>query len=192
MVPQVGTHRGVTLPHNFPSHELLDGLEPLGWIHTQPNETPMTASDVTTHAKRVVSPESGWNPSDAACIACSFTPGSCSLTAYTVTAEGILFGKGNTDMSPNPEGFDPSFAQRAQLLLSDRILGYFLVPAADSGCWNYNFNGIKFDAKADYALRPGVPLEFYHEIHRPMHFFTFADDEDNYKDQMNFLEDPCG
>ena len=97
--------------------KILDGLEPLGWIHTQPNETSaMTASDVTCHAKFVASPDGGWNPSDAVCIAVSYTPGSCSLTAYNVTAEGILFGKNNKDMSPSPEGFSPSFSKRAQLL----------------------------------------------------------------------------
>lgn len=37
MVPQVGSHQSVTLPNQMPDHEYLKNLEPLGWIHTQPN-----------------------------------------------------------------------------------------------------------------------------------------------------------
>ena len=42
IVPQVGNHQAVTLPHQLPDHDYLEDLEPLGWIHTQPNETPLT------------------------------------------------------------------------------------------------------------------------------------------------------
>ena len=38
LVPQVGNHQQVTLPRRLPEHELLEDLEPLGWLHTQPNE----------------------------------------------------------------------------------------------------------------------------------------------------------
>ena len=38
MVPQHGTHQAVNLPTALPEHEYLNDLEPLGWIHTQPNE----------------------------------------------------------------------------------------------------------------------------------------------------------
>merc|ERR1711937_760646 len=52
MVPQVGTHQSVTLPNQLPSHEYLEPFEPLGWIHTQPNEMPQLApQDITMHAK---------------------------------------------------------------------------------------------------------------------------------------------
>merc|ERR1712028_248535 len=34
LVPQLGTHQTVTLPHQMPEHEYLKDLEPLGWIHT--------------------------------------------------------------------------------------------------------------------------------------------------------------
>jgi len=33
--PQVGSHQRVILPNQMPDHELIDDLEPLGWIHTQ-------------------------------------------------------------------------------------------------------------------------------------------------------------
>ena len=52
LVPQTGTHQSVSLPRHPPEHEALKGLEPLGWIHTQPNELPcLSPQDVTQHAK---------------------------------------------------------------------------------------------------------------------------------------------
>ena len=38
--PQWGTHQTVLLPNNLSSYEFLTELEPLGWIHMQPNELP--------------------------------------------------------------------------------------------------------------------------------------------------------
>lgn len=40
MAPQWGNHQQVNLPSSLPDHELLRDLEPLGWLHTQPNESP--------------------------------------------------------------------------------------------------------------------------------------------------------
>ena len=37
LVPQTGTHQNVTLPNQLPEHPYLKDMEPLGWIHTQPN-----------------------------------------------------------------------------------------------------------------------------------------------------------
>ena len=37
LIPQVGNSQQVTLPAQMPDHEYLRNLEPLGWIHTQPN-----------------------------------------------------------------------------------------------------------------------------------------------------------
>ncbi len=44
--PQHGTHQMVTLPANLPEHEFLNDLEPLGWMHTQPNEAPQLSPQV--------------------------------------------------------------------------------------------------------------------------------------------------
>lgn len=52
---QVGNHQSVTLPHHLPDHDYLDGLEPLGWLHTQPNELPqLPPNDVVVHSRFVV------------------------------------------------------------------------------------------------------------------------------------------
>jgi len=43
MVPQWGSHQTVHLPTQLPEHDYLRDLEPLGWMHTQPNELPQMA-----------------------------------------------------------------------------------------------------------------------------------------------------
>lgn len=70
---------------------------------------------------------------------CSFTPGSCTLTAYKLTPSGYEWGRQNTDKGNNPKGYLPSHYERVQMLLSDRFLGFFMVPGQVS--WNYNFMG---------------------------------------------------
>lgn len=50
-------------------------------------------------------------------------------------------------MGPHPAGFAPTHCEKAQMLLSDRFLGAFLVPA-DGGVWNYNFMGVRFSPGA--------------------------------------------
>ncbi len=69
----------------------------------------------------------------------SFTPGSCSLTAYKLTPSGYEWGRNNKDTGNNPHGYLPSHYEKVQMLLSDRFLSFFMVPA--QGSWNYNFMG---------------------------------------------------
>jgi len=173
MPPQWGTHQIVHLPNQLPDHELLRDLEPLGWVHTQPNELPQLApQDVTTHSK-VLSENKSWDPDKSIIITCSFTPGSCSLTAYKITQPGFEWGKSNKDTtSTNPHGYLPSFYEKVQILLSDRFLGSYLIP--DQGSWNYNFNGVKHSATMKYGLKLSNPLEFYNEAHRPAHYLNFS------------------
>ena len=94
--PQWGTHQTVHLPTALPQHEYLSELEPLGWIHTQPNELPqLSPQDICTHAK-VMADHTTWDGEKTVVITCSFTPGSCSLTAYKLTPSGFEWGKTNT------------------------------------------------------------------------------------------------
>jgi pre-mRNA-processing factor 8 len=46
MPPQWGTHQTVHLPNMLPNHQYLKEMEPLGWIHTQPNELPQLSPQV--------------------------------------------------------------------------------------------------------------------------------------------------
>ena len=131
-------------------------MEPLGWIHTQPNELPqLSPQDVTLHAK-IMAENPSWDGEKTIDITCryycycmtqsfsvslmiSFTPGSCSLTAYKLTPSGYEWGRSNKDSSNNPQGYLPSHYEKVQMLLSDRFLGFFMCPA--QGSWNYNFMG---------------------------------------------------
>jgi pre-mRNA-processing factor 8 len=166
LTPQLGTHQSVTLPTGLPpQHEALTGLEPLGWLHTQPNELPqLSPGDVTAHARMVAASPEAWDGERCVVITCrwvgcerapprrrrfksqigqhslplppscvlrllrSFTPGSCSLAAYKLTPAGLSWGAANKDQGPHPPGFLPSHCEKAQMLLSDRFLGAFLVP----------------------------------------------------------------
>lgn len=54
MVPQWGNHQMVHLPAQLPEHDYLRDLEPLGWMHTQPNELPQMAPQVRTACMRLL------------------------------------------------------------------------------------------------------------------------------------------
>jgi pre-mRNA-processing factor 8 len=173
--PQWGTHQTVHLPNLLPQHEYLKDMEPLGWIHTQPNELPqLSPQDITTHAK-VMNDHTSWDGEKTIVITCSFTPGSVSLTAYKLTPSGYEWGRSNTDRGNNPKGYAPSHYEKVQMLLSDRFLGFFMVPG--QGSWNYNFMGVRHDANMKYDLVLSNPKEFYHEIHRASHFLNFSNEE---------------
>ena len=177
--PQWGTHSTVNLPATLPQHEQLGDLEPLGWLHTQPNELPqMAPGDVVAHAKMLEHHRS-WDGEKCVVLTVSFTPGSCSLTAYKLTPGGYEWGRANKDALggpgggvTNPVGYAPTHYERCQLLLSDRFSGFYLTPAA--GSWNYNFQGVKFSSTMAYSLQLANPKEFYHESHRQTHFLEFA------------------
>lgn len=179
IVPQVGNHQQVTLPRRLPEHEFLEDLEPLGWLHTQPNELPqLSVQDIITHSK-IMSDNQTWDGEKTIVVTCSFTPGSCSLTAYKLTPQGFEWGRQNRDSGPDAPGFAPSHYERVQMLLSDRFLGFFMVP--EDELWNYNFMGVKHSVGMEYGLRLGIPKEFYHEKQRPSHYLTFtnADEIEN-------------
>lgn len=180
MIPQLGTANSVQLANTLPdpNDPLLEGLEPLGWIHTQSQEQPfLSAIDVTAHAQIMSKNPSLWD-ANSVTMTVSFTPGSVSLAAFSLTTEGYEWGTKNKDLfSANPEGFSTSFAEKCQLLLSDRITGFFLV--SDTGLWNFAFVGAGWSPNSKYDLKLDTPLPYYHEMHRPIHFTTFTELEDD-------------
>jgi pre-mRNA-processing factor 8 len=203
LVPQVGNHQSVTLPEKLPDSELLRDLEPLGWIHTQPNELIqngiqiLPAPDVITHASMLSDNPNVWKGKDEIVITTSFTQGSCSLTAYHVTEEGIEWGKKSRKMSSaggvaNAQDYSSNCFEKVQMLLSDRFRGFFLVPEGGLG-WNYNFQGVKHSVGMKYSLKLDVPQPFYAECHRPQHFISFVqmeegENDDGAADLDDFLE----
>uniref|UniRef100_T1GR84 MPN domain-containing protein n=1 Tax=Megaselia scalaris TaxID=36166 RepID=T1GR84_MEGSC len=112
MPPQWGTHQTINLPNLLPNHQYLKDMEPLGWIHTQPNELPqLSPQDISTHSK-IMMDNPVWDGEKTIVITCSFTPGSCSLTAYKLTPSGFEWGSKNTDKGNNPKGYLPSHYER--------------------------------------------------------------------------------
>lgn len=62
--------------------------------------------------------------------------------------------------------------EKVTMILSDKFLGFFMVP--EGGVWNYNFMGINFNENIKYGLVIDHPNDYYHESHRPSHFLDFA------------------
>ncbi|MCJ1280991.1 pre-mRNA-splicing factor 8 [Xylographa opegraphella] len=189
MVPQVGNTRDIQLPTQLPQHEYLTGMEPLGIIHTVAgNEPPyMTAMDVTQHA-RLMSAHPEWDKKTVT-MTVSFTPGSVSLAAWALTPQGYKWGADNKDLgSEQPQGFATSMGDKCQLLLSDKIRGYFLVP--ENSLWNYSFMGSSFGSveKKPVFVKIDTPLPFYADQHRPLHFQNFAELEDIWVDRQDNFE----
>ena len=180
IIPQVGSTRDVQLPQHLPQHEYLEKLEPLGIIHTvSGNEAPyMTAADVTSHA-RLMAAHPSWDKKTVT-LTVSFTPGSVSLSSFNLTPAGYEWGAQNRDtQSDNPSGFSTSFGVKSQLLLSDKIRGYFLVPEND--VWNYSFMGATFSGRVEKGavyVKVDQPKRFYEGLHRPVHFSSFNELED--------------
>ncbi|KAJ5294418.1 hypothetical protein PENANT_c006G00030 [Penicillium antarcticum] len=186
MIPQVGNTRDVQLPHQLPQHDYLQNLEPLGVIHTvSGNEPPyMSAADVTHHA-RLMNTHPSWDKKTVT-MTVSFTPGSVSLAAWGLTPQGYKWGAENKDTSSDqPQGFSTNMGEKCQLLLSDKIRGYFLVP--EDNIWNYSFMGSSFGSveKRPVYVKIDTPLKFYDDQHRPLHFQNFAELEDIWVDRSD-------
>lgn len=179
LVPQLGSAHSVQLASSIPDEDdpLLEDLEPLGWVHTQSQESPyLTPVEITTQAT-IMKNNPSWD-SKAVTMSVSFTPGSISLSAFSLKPEGFEWGAVNKDvLSPNPAGFSTRFGEKCQLLLSDRIKGFFLVP--ETGLWNNAFLGASWNPNSKYYLKIDTPIPFYHELHRPIHFTSFNELEED-------------
>jgi pre-mRNA-processing factor 8 len=184
LVPQVGTHASVSVPDQIPQHPLLEGLEPLGWMQTLPNEPrALTLPSLALQSKLLLERED-WDSDRSAVITCAFTPGSCSLSAYKLTAAGfergrdlIESGSVHTSMPPTPCLVNEF--ERTQLLVTDRFSGFFLIPGPE-GVWNFAFQSINHSKSMRFILQADTPPEFYAECHRPAHFLQFtANPEDS-------------
>lgn len=81
---------------------------------------------MTSHA-RVLENNKHWDGEKCIILTCSFTPGSCSLTAYKLTPTGYEWGRANKDTGSNPHGYLPTHYEKVQMLLSDRFLGFYMV-----------------------------------------------------------------
>jgi pre-mRNA-processing factor 8 len=187
MIPQIGGLRNVQLPQQLPQSEFLEGMEPLGVIHTvSGSELPyMSAMDVTEHSK-LLDAHNEWDKTNTVTVSVAFTPGSVSLSAWGLTPAGYKWGAENKDtQSDQPQGFTTTMGEKRKLLLSPRFRGFFLVP--DDGRWNYSFMGNAFNGmeKKPVHVKLDTPLPFYSDQHRPVHFVNFAELEDIWVDRSD-------
>ncbi|EGV65801.1 PROCT-domain-containing protein [Yamadazyma tenuis ATCC 10573] len=185
MVPQLGNTHSIQFPNESPS---INDIELLGWIHTQSTDyKALTPVDINTISKFERN-YPFWSK-DKVTLTVAFTPGSVTLSSYTLNEEGYEWGKSNKDLlSMSPPGYSSAFSVKNQLVLSDRIVGSFMVP--DDNIWNFAFLGQLWSAKNEFDLKVDIPLPYYHEFHRPIHFSQFneieanpleADQEDNFE-----------
>ncbi|KAG0596816.1 hypothetical protein M758_UG286900 [Ceratodon purpureus] len=169
MPPQWGTRHQVHIPAGLHEHEFLNELEPLGWLHTQPNELPqLSPRDLTSHA-RILENDKQWDGEKCNILTCNFTPGTCSSRAYKLTPTGYEWGQANKDSGSYLHGYLPTHYEKVQMLLSDRLLrfGMFLVDQVpDNGPWNYNFMGVKHSVGTKYGIKLSIPREFYLDDHQ--------------------------
>ena len=181
MVPQLGGQNDVRLPQQLPQSEYLEGLEPMGIIHTASGtELPyMSARDVTQHS-RLLDAHAEWDKTNTVTLSVAFTPGSVSLSAWGLTPQGYKWGAENRDVnSDQPQGFTTTLGEKRKLLLSPRFRGFFLVPT-DSR-WNYGFLTTAFDGieKKPVHVKLDTPLAYFSDFHRPVHFHSFTEFEDS-------------
>lgn len=185
LLPQLGNSKSVQLGKILDDENIsdLEGLELLGWIHTQTDDLRyMSAPDAISHSAMF-----GKTDRTLIDLTIALLPGSVSLAAYNLTDEGYQWAAQNKEVNDHfSEGFEPSFSEHAQLLLSERIMGNFLVPSTN--IWNYIFMGASFNPNFGYDLKVGIPLEFYNEQHRINHFMKFSEialDEDLEAEQVS-------
>ncbi|CAG9993419.1 unnamed protein product [Clonostachys byssicola] len=187
MIPQVGGLRNVKLPNQLPQSDFLEGMEPLGIIHTiAGNELPyMSASEVTEHSK-LLDAHQEWDKTNTVTVSAAFTSASVTLSAWGLTPQGYKWGAENKDIqSDQPQGFTTTMGEKRKLLLSPRFKGFFLVPEDDR--WNYLLMGNAFSGMSmkPVPVKLDNPLPFYNDHHRPIHFQSFAELEDIWVDRSD-------
>lgn len=184
LVPQLANTHSIQFPLKLPEQNQeneLQKYELLGWIHTQSSDNSagiLSPIDTTTLASFKDHNPAQWDSKKMITITVSFTPGSITMSCFGTSEEGYQWGTANKDLiSQAPKGFSTSFSNKQELLISDRIVGSFMVP--DDDIWNYSFIGATWNAKMDYEVKSDIPLPFYHELHRPIHFSNFNEIENN-------------
>lgn len=69
-----------------------------------------------------------WDGEKTIVITCSFTPGSCSLTAYKLTPGGYEWGRQNNDKGSNPKGYLPSHYEKVVFPFLESPFNFSLGP----------------------------------------------------------------
>jgi len=114
MVPQIGNYQSVTLPHQTPEHPYLKDMEPLGWIHTAPTEAHQLSPFAAAMHSKLLLDNSEYDVEASVIATCSFTTGSCSLSVYKLTQQGLDWGKQHREsqVQPNPPDFNSTLFEK--------------------------------------------------------------------------------
>lgn len=132
IVPQRASQKSIELPTTTPKHPLLDDMKMVGIIHTEMQDAQtLPPSEAQLFGKLMAQhPELDGT---SIMLTVAFTPGSLSLSSYVLTPKGFEWAR---TADPNSlQGYNPTqHTERAQLLLSDRILGSCFAPVGRT--WN--------------------------------------------------------
>ena len=168
--PQTGNYDSVDFSKTLPSHPLLEGLSPVGWLHTcaidenlmSPAEA-ITAASILDKNKEVVNDSLNFTS-----IVISYPPGSCTIRAFRLTEDGLKWGTQNRETKDRAIGFEDVFFDKVPVVLTETYNGFFMIPQGIE--WNLNFQSLKLLEHETYDVDLGTPLPFFDQRHRPNHF----------------------
>ena len=174
--PQTGNYDRVDFSKTLPSHPLLEGLFPVGWLHTcaidenlmSPAEA-ITAASILDKNKEVVNDSLNFTS-----IVISYPPGSCTIRAFRLTEDGLKWGTQNRETKDRAIGFEDVFFDKVPVVLTETYNGFFMIPQGIE--WNLNFQSLKLLEHETYDVDLGTPLPFFDQRHRPNHFLKFVED----------------
>ena len=168
LVPQTSTYNTFIVSKYFPENVYLDDFEPLGIIHTNANNE---VNDISNYdikfIGKLINNNKNCDIENFIDLIINFTQGSCTLNGYKLTPNGFDYSIRNEEK----EIFNENFYEKIQILLTEKFMGFFMIP--DNEIWNYNFISVEPVVNMKYNLILDNPKEFYNEIHRPIHFINF-------------------
>ena len=168
LVPQTSTYSTFIVSKYFPENVYLDDFEPLGIIHTNANNEVNDISNFDIKfIGKLINNNKNCDIENFIDLIINFTQGSCTLNGYKLTPNGFDYSIRNEEK----EIFNENFYEKIQILLTEKFMGFFMIP--DNEIWNYNFISVEPVVNMKYNLILDNPKEFYNEIHRPIHFINF-------------------